>query len=164
MCGSVSVLGGRRMLFSQQPVTCLIGARLLYCWGALTQSLKSKGNAMERRQFLTRSLAAGAGLWTARRLTAAESSLVAKPGDTKMPFQQPPLPFAMTALLPFLSEEQLTYHYSKHHAAYFKNLNALVEGKPEAAMSLREVIVKSRRAPCSTTQPRRGTTASIGTV
>ena len=60
-----------------------------------------------------------------------------------MPFQQPPLPFAMNAMKPFLSEEQLTYHYGKHHAAYFKNLNALVEGKPEAGMSLREVVVQS---------------------
>jgi len=60
-----------------------------------------------------------------------------------MPFQQPPLPFAMTAMKPFLSEEQLEYHYGKHHAAYFKNLNALVEGKPEAGMSLREVVVQS---------------------
>ncbi|NLS94057.1 MAG: superoxide dismutase [Planctomycetaceae bacterium] len=60
-----------------------------------------------------------------------------------MPFQQPPLPFGMNAMKPFLSEEQLEYHYGKHHAAYFKNLNALVEGKPEAGMSLREVVVQS---------------------
>jgi Fe-Mn family superoxide dismutase len=60
-----------------------------------------------------------------------------------MPFQQPPLPFAMTAMKPFLSEEQLTYHYGKHHAAYFKNLNGLVEGKSEASLSLREVVMQS---------------------
>ena len=60
-----------------------------------------------------------------------------------MPFQQPPLPFDMNAMKPFLSEEQLKYHYGKHHAAYFKNLNGLVEGKPEAGMSLREVVVQS---------------------
>ena len=60
-----------------------------------------------------------------------------------MPFQQPPLPFDMNAMKPFLSEEQLKYHYGKHHAAYFKNLNALVEGKPEAGMSLREVVAQS---------------------
>lgn len=60
-----------------------------------------------------------------------------------MPFQQPPLPFAMDALTPFLSEEQLMYHYGKHHAAYFKNLNGLVEGKPEAEMTLREVVLGS---------------------
>jgi len=39
-----------------------------------------------------------------------------------MPFQQPPLPFAMNAMKPFLSEEQLKYHYGKHHAAYWKVL------------------------------------------
>lgn len=60
-----------------------------------------------------------------------------------MPFEQPPLPFGMKDMAPFLSEEQLTYHYGKHHAAYFKNLNGLVEGKPEANMSLREVVIKS---------------------
>jgi Fe-Mn family superoxide dismutase len=100
-------------------------------------------NICQRRQFLTGSLAAGAGLWAARHLPAAESPITIKTGDPKMPFQQPPLPFAMTAMKPFLSEEQLEYHYGKHHAAYFKNLNALVEGKPEAGMSLREVVVQS---------------------
>ena len=63
-----------------------------------------------------------------------------------MPFQQPPLPFAMDAMKPFLSDDQLFYHYDKHHAAYFKNLNALVEGKPEANMPLREVVVEIDRA------------------
>lgn len=61
-----------------------------------------------------------------------------------MPFQQPPLPFGMDEMKPFLSEEQLQYHYGKHHAAYFKNLNDLVAGKPEADMPLREVVVSSR--------------------
>jgi superoxide dismutase, Fe-Mn family len=98
---------------------------------------------MKRRQFLAGSLAAGAGLWTARSLSAAESPFTTKKGDAKMPFQQPPLPFAMDLMKPFLSKEQLMYHYGKHHAAYFKNLNALVEGKPEAGMSLREVVVTS---------------------
>ncbi len=60
-----------------------------------------------------------------------------------MPFQQPPLPFALDALKPFLSEEQMMYHYTKHHAAYFKNLNALVEGKPEADLPLRELVIQS---------------------
>jgi superoxide dismutase, Fe-Mn family len=97
---------------------------------------------MKRREFLAGSLAAGVGLWTAGRLSA-EPIINTPKGDAKMPFQQPPLPFDMKAMKPFLSEEQLTYHYGKHHAAYFKNLNGLVEGKPEANMTLREVVVKS---------------------
>lgn len=60
-----------------------------------------------------------------------------------MSFKQPELPYTLDALKPFLSEEQMSYHYGKHHAAYFRNLNGLIEGKPEAAMALREVIVKA---------------------
>lgn len=58
-------------------------------------------------------------------------------------FEQPKLPYELGDLAPFLSEEQMSYHYGKHHAAYFKNLNGLVEGKPEAKMSLEEIIAKS---------------------
>ena len=60
-----------------------------------------------------------------------------------MPFKQPELPYAMDALAPYLSEEQMTFHYGKHHATYFNRLNNLVEGKPEAEMPLREVVVRS---------------------
>lgn len=57
-----------------------------------------------------------------------------------MKHEQPALPYALNALTPFMSEEQLYYHYSKHHAAYFANLNKLIEGKTEASLSLRELI------------------------
>ena len=58
-------------------------------------------------------------------------------------FEQPKLPYGLGDLAPFLSEEQMSYHYGKHHATYFKNLNGLVEGKPEAEMTLEEIIAKS---------------------
>ena len=48
-----------------------------------------------------------------------------------MAFKQPNLPYDLKALAPFVSEEQMDYHYNKHHAAYFKKLNGLIEGKPE---------------------------------
>jgi len=60
-----------------------------------------------------------------------------------MTFQQPPLPYALDALKPFLGEEQMSYHYGKHQAAYFKKLNALLEGKPEAELPLRTLIIQS---------------------
>lgn len=60
-----------------------------------------------------------------------------------MAFQRPELPYALDALKPFLSEEQMNFHYNKHHAAYFTKLNGLVEGKPEADMPLRELVVQS---------------------
>ena len=60
-----------------------------------------------------------------------------------MAFQQPNLPYDLNALAPFVSEEQMHYHYNKHHAAYFKKLNGLIDGKPESAMSLEDVVKKS---------------------
>lgn len=57
-----------------------------------------------------------------------------------MPFTLPDLPFPKDALEPHISAETLEYHHDKHHAKYVSNLNELVEGKPEADMSLLEII------------------------
>ena len=51
-----------------------------------------------------------------------------------MVFTLPELPYKLNALVPYLSEEQMTFHYTKHHAAYFNKLNPLLEGKPEATV------------------------------
>jgi Fe-Mn family superoxide dismutase len=51
------------------------------------------------------------------------------------------------ALAPFLSEEQMNYHYHKHHAAYVKKLNTLLEGKAEASLPLRQLVIQSPAGP-----------------
>ncbi len=109
---------------------------------------------MKRRQFLSGSLAVGAGMILGRGSTArAEPPSPASPpihpqkGNTPMAFEQPKLPYALDALLPLLSREQMMYHYEKHQAAYFKKLNALVENKPEAGLPLRTVIEQSAAGP-----------------
>lgn len=60
-----------------------------------------------------------------------------------MAFKQPELPYDLKALAPFVSEEQMHYHYNKHHAAYFKKLNGLIEGKPEENQDLDTVVKNS---------------------
>lgn len=61
-----------------------------------------------------------------------------------MPFEQPPLPFAIDALEPYgMKAETFEYHYGKHHKAYVDNLNNLTKDTPMAAMSLEEVIKES---------------------
>ena len=52
----------------------------------------------------------------------------------------PPLPYDLKALDPFVSEEQLDFHYNKHHAAYFNNLNKLIDGKKEEELTLRQLV------------------------
>ena len=61
-----------------------------------------------------------------------------------MTFELPKLPFALGSLKPFLTEEQVTIHYTKHHQGYFTKLNPLVAGKPEAELSLRDLVVKAK--------------------
>jgi superoxide dismutase, Fe-Mn family len=97
---------------------------------------------MKRREFLAGTVAASAGLLYSSSVSAVQPRITLI-GDVKMAFQQPPLPYALDALQPFLGKEQMTYHYEKHQAAYFKKLNTLVEGKPEAQLSLRDLIVKA---------------------
>jgi Fe-Mn family superoxide dismutase len=59
-----------------------------------------------------------------------------------MPFTQPALPYALGALAPYLTEDQMTFHYGKHHAAYYTNLNNLVPGTPNEGKSLEALITE----------------------
>lgn len=61
-----------------------------------------------------------------------------------MTFKRPDLPYDLGDLAPFVSEEQMDYHYNKHHEAYFKKLNGLVDGKAESDMDLKELVKKSQ--------------------
>ena len=57
-----------------------------------------------------------------------------------MAFELPKLPYSEDALDPHISAKTFSFHYGKHHAAYFTNLNKLVDGTPFAEKSLEEVI------------------------
>jgi Fe-Mn family superoxide dismutase len=57
-----------------------------------------------------------------------------------MKFELPPLPYRKNALAPFIGAETVETHYEKHHRGYVDKLNKLVKGKPEADMSLEELI------------------------
>jgi Fe-Mn family superoxide dismutase len=57
-----------------------------------------------------------------------------------MSHQLPDLPYAHDALQPHISRETLEYHYDKHHAAYVKNLNGLVEGTEFAGKGLEDIV------------------------
>lgn len=60
-----------------------------------------------------------------------------------MPFKQPDLPYAIDALTGYISEEQMTYHYGKHHASYYKNLNQLIADDKSDPGTLESVVVSS---------------------
>lgn len=59
-------------------------------------------------------------------------------------FKLPQLPYPKTGLVPFLNEEQMSFHYDKHHKAYVDNLNKFIETDPSLnAKSLEEIVLSS---------------------
>ncbi len=59
-------------------------------------------------------------------------------------FKLPQLPYAKTALAPFLNEEQMNFHYDKHHKAYIDNLNKFIETDTSLkGKSLEEIVLSS---------------------
>lgn len=55
-------------------------------------------------------------------------------------FTLPTLPYSLSALAPYISEETLQYHYGKHHQTYVDNLNKLVPGTEFEGKSLETII------------------------
>jgi len=57
------------------------------------------------------------------------------------PFELPKLPYAYNALEPVVDAATMEIHYSKHHAAYVKNLNAALKGSKYESYSLDELML-----------------------
>jgi Fe-Mn family superoxide dismutase len=60
-----------------------------------------------------------------------------------MAFELPKLPYKLDALVPYISEETLEFHYGKHHQAYINNLNGLVPGTEYENSDLETIIKKA---------------------
>ncbi len=59
-------------------------------------------------------------------------------------FKLPTLPYPKMGLAPFLNEEQMSFHYDKHHKAYIDNLNKFIETDPSLkGKSLEEIVLSS---------------------
>ena len=57
-----------------------------------------------------------------------------------MKFEIPPLPYPVNSLAPFIGAETVETHYEKHHKGYLAKLKKLIQGKPEAKLTLEELI------------------------
>jgi Fe-Mn family superoxide dismutase len=64
-----------------------------------------------------------------------------------MAFVLKELPYAKNALAPFISEETMDFHHSKHLQAYVNNTNNLIQGTEFENLSIEEIIKKSVSGP-----------------
>ena len=90
--------------------------------------------ALDRRQFLK--AAAGAAVFAGAGLAFAG------PASAADAFPAPALPYAENALEPVISAKTIGFHYGKHTAAYYKNINALVAEKMLKG-SLEDIIIST---------------------
>jgi superoxide dismutase, Fe-Mn family len=61
-----------------------------------------------------------------------------------MPIELPPLPYALDALAPTISQETLEFHYGKHHAGYVTKLNQLIAGTEDENKSLVDLLMTGK--------------------
>ncbi|MEE4365066.1 MAG: hypothetical protein V2J08_14110 [Desulfotignum sp.] len=64
-----------------------------------------------------------------------------------MPFTLPELPYKKDALAPHISARTLDFHHGKHHNAYVKNLNKLIEKSDLTGETLEAIIRKTTGNP-----------------
>jgi len=62
------------------------------------------------------------------------------------PFTLPALPYPYDALEPHIDAKTMQIHHTGHHAAYVRNLNAAVAGRPELAGKTVEQLVSNLEA------------------
>lgn len=62
-----------------------------------------------------------------------------------MVYQQTKLPYAYDALEPYLSEENMMLHYSKHHKAYYDKLNDILKGYKKYQKYSPSILVQNWR-------------------
>ena len=55
-----------------------------------------------------------------------------------------PLPYPKKALVPFISEQTLEFHYGKHHKGYVDKLNAQIQGQDFDKAKLEEIVLNSK--------------------
>jgi Fe-Mn family superoxide dismutase len=90
---------------------------------------------MKRRSFFQILLGSSIASRLLPSSVAAGEPTVAQQGLPRLseggPFTLPPLPYAPTALEPYIDAETMTLHHDKHHAAYVNNLNKAIAPYPD---------------------------------
>ncbi|WP_293785670.1 superoxide dismutase [uncultured Pedobacter sp.] len=88
---------------------------------------------LNRRKFIAMGLAA-AGTAAIGNIAAplegfAAESHLSTTGERAFEFKQDPLPYPYNALEPSIDARTMEIHYSKHHAAYVKNVNEAIKAE-----------------------------------
>ncbi len=111
------------------------------------QLLNMKNSGSSRRDFILNSGKAGLAIGLGMNAIACGSSKQATGKTSKtalvIPFDQQPLPYTYSALEPVIDATTMEIHYTKHAAAYAKNLKDAMQAEAlNSNLSLEEVLSK----------------------
>ncbi len=110
---------------------------------------------MDRKQFLSRSLKVSLGALVAGPALASAASCntpagndgerddpSAAPTGSALQLMQIPLPYAYGALEPSIDAQTMEIHYTKHHAAYVKNVNEAIVAEGVQAQDEADLLAR----------------------
>lgn len=95
-------------------------------------------NNFTRRDFIKKG-----ALITAGATLLSQFPFQANAYDFKSPFALPALPYTYNALEPFIDEQTMTIHHTKHHQAYVNNLNNAVNKHEELKNYTLDDLIKN---------------------
>ena len=101
-----------------------------------------------RREFFKRGILAGAGLALLNNSFGNENNLSSESGipEDNM-FKLPPLPYAYDALGPFIDQQTMEIHHTKHHQAYVDKLNKALADAKLSELSLEDICKNASKYP-----------------
>jgi len=100
-----------------------------------------KTKIMERRKFIKSAGLLGAAAYVSPKLLGNEHGIGKISENEALPVTEfPALPYAYTALEPYIDAKTMEIHYDKHHRAYFTNFVNAIKGTPLETMALSDVF------------------------
>ncbi len=100
---------------------------------------KKEPLSFDRRSFV-KTVSVGSALLALNLSGLPRQALASEAGGA---FRLPPLPYSPRALVPYISQATMNFHYGRHHDGYVSNLNKLVRGSELARDSLEDIIRKT---------------------
>ena len=98
---------------------------------------------VDRRDFLSRSVATVAASGAAASLLAPAHAAAQATAAPSGPYKLPKLGYAFDALEPHIDAKTMEIHYTKHHQAYIDKLNAALANHPDLAkLPAEELVMK----------------------
>jgi superoxide dismutase, Fe-Mn family len=98
-----------------------------------------------RREFIKKSLKATALTSIAAPFIVSESNAGNRGKAHAFQFSQVKLPYAYNALEPYIDAQTMEIHYSKHHAAYVKNVNEAIAAENASFNSEKEFLANASK-------------------